>query len=534
MRNRNGPLAWIRNQHKATTVLVMLLAMCLPINGRPVALAGPIHAQATLLQLAATHPATPVQVIVQRQGHDENVNWRIKDLGGRVTSDLPIINAVVATLPAGAALALATSPDVRWVSLDAPVAKSDYVCCSASMLQDVYPQSIGASSLWSQYQGQGVGVALVDSGIQDGLNDFKSIGGNQASRVVAAYSTQGIDVQNDEYGHGTSVAGIIGGDGLSGNGAYIGVAPAVNLINVKVDDQNGQSTVANVVNGLQWVYNNRAAYNIRVVNLSLNSTVADSYQVDPLDAAVETLWNAGIVVVVSAGNSGSTNAGVLFAPANDPFVITVGAVNDQSTVSQRDDTLASFASFGTVPISTTVGLTTSINKPELVAPGVNIVSDEASGGDTLVKLHQSNQLSGGLASFYFRMSGTSMAAPIVSGAAALLLQAHPNLTPNQVKYRLMATAQHVASTVGVGAGEVNVAAAVANTSTASANSSIAPAISIQPGNPAANWASASWGSASWGSASWGSASWGSASWGSVSWGSASWGSASWGSDYWGP
>jgi serine protease AprX len=312
----------------------------------------------------------------------------------------------------------------------------------------------------------------------------------------------------------------------------MGIAPQVNLISVKVSDDNGGAAVSDVVNGLQWVYTNAATYNIRVVNLSLNSTVADSYQVDPLDAAVETLWNAGIVVVASAGNNGSTNAGTLFAPANDPFVITVGAVNDQGTATTADDAVASFSAFGTVPVSTTVGSNSAITKPDLVAPGVNIVSDLASSGDTLAVAHPDHVVTYNGCTCYFRMSGTSMAAPMVAGAAALLLQARPTLTPNQVKYRLTATATPL-GVPGSGAGEVNVAGAIQSASTASANQNLALAAALQPGKPAASWGSASWGSASWGSASWGSASWGSASWGSASWGSASWGSASWGSDYWG-
>jgi serine protease AprX len=205
-------------------------------------------------------------------------------------------------------------------------------------------------------------------------------------------------------------------------------------------------------------------------------------------------------------------------------------VDDHSTTSTSDDTLATFSAFGTVPVSTTAGLSVGPSKPDLVAPGVNIVSCLASATDTLAVAHPDHIVG----TSYFRMSGTSMAAPMVAGAVALLLQANPNLTPNQVKYRLVATATSLGSSAaGAGAGELNVAAAVNSTSTNSANANLAPAASIQPGNPAASWGSASWGSASWGSASWGSASWGSASWGSASWGSASWGSASWGSDYWG-
>ncbi len=238
------------------------------------------------------------------------------------------------------------------------------------------------------------------------------------------------------------------------------------------------------------------------------------------------------MVVASAGNNGTTNAGVMYAPANDPFVITVGAVNDQNTASTADDSLASFSASGSVTASLANGPSTTVSKPELVAPGVNIISDLASPVFTLAKAHSDHIVNWNNVHF-FRMSGTSMAAPMVSGAVALLLQSDPSLTPNLVKYRLMATATHLSSTAGTGAGEVNAAAAVASTSTASANVGLQVAASLLPSDPATNWGSASWESASWGSTNWSSASWGSASWGSASWGSSSWGSASWGSEYWG-
>jgi serine protease AprX len=369
-------------------------------------------------------------------------------------------------------------------------------------LQETYTQSIHASDVWGIYKGTGVGVAVVDSGIHLGM-DFTDAMSNTRIMAQVKFNSQTTNM-SDMYGHGTHVAGIIGGRGVNSSGGYVGVAPDVNLINVKVSDDTGNAAVSDVVNGLQWVLDNKATYNIRVVNLSLNSTVADSYQVDPLDAAVETLWKAGIVVVASTGNNGTSNAGVVYAPANDPFVITVGAVNDQGTASTSDDTLASFSSYGTIPVSTTAGLTTNMSKPDLVAPGVNIISDLASSGTTLAKAHPANVIN----NYYFRMSGTSMAAPMVAGAAALLLQSNPTLTPNQVKYRLMSTAQAVGTKTGVGAGEANVAAAIKSTSTSSANSGYAWAASIQPGNPAANWGSVSWSSASWSSASWSSDFWG--------------------------
>jgi serine protease AprX len=495
-------------------------ALLVPGQAQPAAQADVAHAQPALLHQATAHPTARVRVIVQAQGPTAGLERQVTRLGGYVTRDLALIHAFAATLPARAVPQIARARGVRWISPDAATTAS-YTCCSAATLQSVYPQAVAATQLWSAagtpLQGQGIGVAVVDSGVNNNSDFSGASGGN---RVVArAKFNSNTNSMVDGYGHGTHVAGIIGGNGYNSSGNYMGVAPQVNLINVKVSDDTGNALISDVVNGLQWVFNNAATYNIRVVNLSLNSTMAASYQVDPLDAAVETLWNAGIVVVVSAGNNGTTNSGVLYAPANDPFAITVGAVDDMGTASTSDDTRASFSAYGTEAISATSGLNTTITKPDLVAPGVNITSVLASSTSTLAQTHPANVVG----SSYFTMSGTSMAAPVVAGVAALLLQSNPSLTPNQVKYRLTSTATPLASTTGTGAGEVKAYAAVTSTATATANSGIAPAASIQPGDPAALWGSASWGSASWGSTTWTAA----------SWGSASWGSASWGSDYWG-
>jgi len=425
--------------------LLALGPLLVPGHGQPLTHAMVAPVEPALARLATAHPGSRVRVVVQAQGPDTALRAQVARLGGRVTTDLSLIHAVAATLPARAVATLARTPGVRYVSLDAPTVKSGYTCCSATALQSVYPQAIGASALWTgskAIMGQGIGVAVVDSGIKTT--------GDEGSRVVARVSatlapTSSDNGYGDGYGHGSHVAGIIAGDGTLSTGAYVGVAPRANLVGVRVSSDQGQASISDVVNGLQWVYNNRAAYNIRVVNLSLNSTVADSYQVDPLDAAVETLWKAGIVVVASAGNNGSANAGVVYAPANDPFVITVGAVDDHGTASTADDTLASFSAFGTLPISTTAGATTALAKPDLVAPGVNIVSTLGDQGSTLAQTHADHLVG----SAYFRMSGTSMAAPMVAGAAALLLQSKPNLTPDQVKYRLVSTAQPL-NRVGTG------------------------------------------------------------------------------------
>jgi serine protease AprX len=378
---------------------------------------------------------------------------------------------------------------------------------STTNLANVYNWVVRATDVWNQgpkyLQGQGLTVAVVDSGFQKNKDIGNRLLGS--ANFNAAYH----DAQ-DRYGHGSFVAGIVGDDGTDSKGARIGIAPKTNVINVRVSDDQGMASESDVVDALQWVNDNRTSLNIRVVNLSLNAAVAQSYNLDPLCAAVEILWFNKITVVVSAGNNGTAT---LFPPANDPFVITVGATNDMGTLSMSDDVVAPYSAYGTTE--------DGYAKPDLVAPGTNIVG-YLPGNDKLTvgKQHAANRLDNN----YFRMSGTSMAAPMVAGAAALLLQDEPALTPDQVKYRLMATAMHNTTVwpgyegQRAGAGYLDIYAAVNGTTTASANTGVVESKLLWQNGTVATWNSASWGSASWGSASWGSASWGSASWGSDDWG----------------
>ena len=493
-------------------IVLVLLALILPMANATEAGA---NVQPVLAQMAATHPDSTISVIVQKSTQDNRAEEAVAALDGKVTQDLHIINGFAAELKARNVAELAQADGVRWVSLDAPMVSSACAqCVDTTKLKGVYVQSINADKVWNNNpyrQGQGIGVAVVDSGVNP-QQDLNTVAG--ANRIVASAQFNSGYNQSvyDGYGHGNHVAGIIGGNGSRSSGAYIGVAPLVNIINVKVSDDAGGSTAKNVVAGLQWVLDNKAAYNIKVVNLSLNSTVSESYHTSPIDAAAEILWFNKIVVVASAGNQ---KAGTVYAPANDPFVITVGATDDKGTNGIGDDAMATFSSYG----NTSDGFA----KPDLVAPGTNIVALMANTNSALALAHPANVVNG----IYFKMSGTSMAAPMVSGAAALLLQDEPNLTPDQVKYRLKTTANKNwpgYNAAQAGAGYLDVNAAVTGTSTASANTGITISKLLFTGTSSTNNGSASWGSASWGSASWGSA----------SWGSASWGSASWGSDYWAP
>jgi serine protease AprX len=291
------------------------------------------------------------------------------------------------------------------------------------------------------FTGSGVGVAVIDSGIATHA-DLNNASG--ASRVVYSQSfVAGDTTTSDKFGHGTHVAGLIGGSGVSSGTAngysatYAGMAPGVNLINLRVLDQNGSGTDSQVIAAIQEAITLKSTYNIRVINMSLGRPVFESYTLDPVDQAVEAAWKAGIVVVCAAGNNGrsavSDGFGTIGVPANDPSVITVGATMTELTATRVDDQIASYSSKGPTVVD-------HIVKPDLVAPGNRLVSLRVAGStlDTTYPQYEVAPTSG--TAKYYELSGTSMATPIVSGAAALMLQQNSALTPDQVKARLMKTA----------------------------------------------------------------------------------------------
>lgn len=472
-----------------------------------------LKAQPALLQLAKRDQDQTVNVIVQKISFDRAAEERATQLGGRITQDLPLINAFAAQMSAGAAIELARSAGVRWVSLDAPVISTACTSCvDTTNLANAYIRTIRADQVWNNApyrQGTSIGVAVVDSGVNPNGDLYTSTGVNRQVADVR-FNSDYNQSTSDGYGHGTHVSSIIGGDGSESSGKYIGVAPMVNLINVKVSNDDGSAMMKDVVAGLQWVLENKDVYNIRVVNLSLNSSVAESYNTNPLDAAAEILWFNKIVVVTSAGNKGS---GAIYPPANDPFVITVGATDDKGTGSLADDIVASFSAYG----QTSDGF----KKPDLVAPGANIVARLVNQNMGLANAHPTNKVG----DQYFRMSGTSMAAPMVSAGVALLLQDEPTLTPDQVKYRLMATANKSwsgYSSSKSGAGYLDIFAAVTGTSTQNANTGLKPSKLLSTGSVPMTWSNVGWNSVGWNSVGWNSVGWNSVGWNSVGWNSDDW------------
>ncbi len=462
----------------------------------------PTNVQPDLLQFVDAQPDATAAVIIQKYAMDDAVDRFVERLGGTITKRLPIIQGVAAELSATQLTALARFPGVRWISLDAPVVSTTCPgCIDTGKLRNVYNQAIRVDKVWNEapyLQGQGIGVAIVDSGIQRNHPDLKN-------QIVARTQTNLVSIGQDGFGHGSFVAGIVGGNGTIGQGAYVGVAPKTNLIDVRISTLSGISLESDVVAGLQWVFENRATYNIRVVNLSLNASAAQSYHTSALAAACEALWFSGVVVVTASGNSGEE---ALYPPANDPFVITVGATDDKGTVALSDDAVASFSAYGTT--------IDGFAKPDLVAPGRKIVAPLAQPIALLAVLHPTQVVNGS----YIRMSGTSVSAPVVTGAVALLLQAEPNLTPDQVKYRLMETANKNWAgydPAKAGAGYLDVYAAVQGTTTASANVGLSISeflttdhsdlLILRLTNGTVNWSSVNWSSVNWSSMNWGGDFW---------------------------
>jgi serine protease AprX len=377
--------------------------------------------------------------------------------GGDVKHGLAIVGAVSGRLKGVQVLKLTRDSDVDYVVKDQKLrAQFDPALDSAKALTPGILE-VNAPQVWSQLglTGQGVGVAIVDSGVYPHPDlagrIVASIDFTTASPTVSTTST------GDPGGHGTHVAGLVAGDGTLSGGAYTGVAPRANIVNVRVIDANGASNVSTILRGLQWVLANRTTYNIKVVNLSLGAKSMGSYKSDLMATAAEVLNFAGVTVVVSAGNTGPL-AGTVTTPATDPYVITVGALDDNGTSVMVDDLMAVFSSRGKTMFD-------NLSKPDLVAPGRKMVSLRSPGSelDTLFPDRQVTA-TGAPSPDYYRLSGTSMAAPVVAGVVALMVERNPSLSPSQIKKRLKSTATSLGfgTAFDRGAGLVNAYAAVAS------------------------------------------------------------------------
>jgi subtilisin family serine protease len=340
---------------------------------------------------------------------------------------------------------------------------------------------------------------------------------------VARFGTDSIvsKLSLDLEGHGTMVAGVAAGQ----SPVYPGVAQNAPIVSVRVANADGESLESDVIKAADWVLANKDAYGIKVVNISMAGASPTSFQFDPLDQAVERLWFSGVTVVVAAGNFGTGSAvDMSAAPGNDPFVITVGAVDQNQTSDPSDDTVAPWSAYGFTA--------DGFSKPDISAPGRYMVMPVPA--DTTIPMTVPDRV---VAPGYMWMSGTSFAAPVVSGAAAQILARHPDWTPDEVKGALMLTAAYLgnADWQAAGVGEVDAASAASlDFAPPNPNENLDTFLGADPstGQPvfdAAAWASAVSSDAAWASAAWASAAWASAAWASAAWASAAWSSAAWAS-----
>ncbi len=391
--------------------------------------------------------AAPLAIIVMSApGGAAAARAAVVTAGGSVGRRLDLIDGFAATVPADVVEGLRASRGVRSVSANLPlqprtvVEGYDAAADTYSMAADA--ALMGATHQWAAgITGRGVDVALIDTGISPvaGLSAAgKVVNGPDLSTDAAAPALRYLDA----FGHGTHVAGIIAGHDAAGSGPdpYSGIAPGARLVNVKVGAANGAFDVTQVIAGIGWVvaHRNDNGLNIRVLNLSFGTDSTQAYTDDPLAYAAELAWRSGIVVVAAAGNSG-TRLGALDNPATDPALIAVGAGDTPA------GTVAAFSSWGS-----------GTRNPDLIAPGVHVQGLRVPGSAI-----DQGFPSARLGSRYFRGSGTSQAAAMVSGAVALLVQQHPAWTPDQVKYALTSTASPLAGfdARAQGAGVVRLGAA---------------------------------------------------------------------------
>jgi serine protease AprX len=359
----------------------------------------------------------------------------VKQAGGTVTSELHIINGVGAILNQDHLTNLEYSPNIsaihpnNQVNLSGKIENnngSQGVKEKKSKIPSTnYPDVVGADLVWEAgINGEGITVAIVDTGIDLVKGIQEDIHGDKGRVIAWADFIEGKKKPKDKNGHGTHIAGIISNTQIGEDGEWNGIAPGVDLVSVRVLNQDGFGTYESVIQGIQWVIDHKEEFNIRVLNLSLVSMVQSPYWADPLNQAVMQAWANGIVVVVAAGNGGPDPM-TIGVPGNIPYVITVGAFTDNYTpYDWSDDLITPFSAAG----PTLDGFV----KPDIVAPGAHIAS-LVQKNDTLALLYPETYI----AKDYYAIAGTSQSAAVVSGIAALTLAEHPDLTPDQVKYRIM-------------------------------------------------------------------------------------------------
>jgi serine protease AprX len=529
---------WAGTRRRAAvrgTVIVSAISCAAALGIVPVAVVASASTAPTPSPLSSSAAARSY-IVQAKPGDAAKAKLDVGRLGGRVGIDLSIINGFTATLTGAAATALQSGGDVRIVTPDAAtsVESSTYDPNTDAGSTVGLSSDIGYAAYWNQnLSGQGVGVALIDSGVAPVpalAASGKVIYGPDFTPTGYFPQVRGLDA----FGHGTFMAGLIAGRQpgatapyYANSGYFLGVAPDAHIVSVKVADAFGDTMQSAVIAGIQWVvqHRNDAGLNIKVLNLSLGVRDGLPYTLDPLDAAAEAAWKSGITVVAAAGNDGLVG---MTAPANDPYVIAVAAVDTGSTLSVSDDVVASFSNVGD-----------GVRNPDFATLGTHIVSLRDPG--STIDQHYGKSPSAVSASL-MRGSGTSESAAITSGSAALLIGQRPGITPDQVKATLAVHSmwlQNLTQT-DAGGGELNMgwvlnAATEMHKTQKWARAWIsplplpsdvlnAPASSTPAG---ATWTGATWTGATWTGATWTGPTWTGTGWSGATWTGATWTGATW-------
>ena len=521
---------WGKGGRSLGAILTVLFVTAIPLAGagETAKQAGPKQATYVdeyLLAKAHAQPNSLVKVIIQSASGVNSAQKAFQSADSQdssldkesVKDQYKFVGSVAATIEAGKVLKLAKIPGLT-ITHDAQVKLSGMTS------NQLWPTASGLRPLWdTATTAQTPTIAIVDSGIDKNHPCFGG-GSRIIQRQVLTTLSQGSG--DDTRGHGTFVAGIAACQAAG----YAGAAPQANLVDLDVMDDAGMARTSDVIAAAEWIYNNRLSKNIRVANFSLHSTLPSNFTKDPLDKAVEKLWFSGVVVVVAAGNYGIAGgpSGVPYAPGNDPFVITVGAIDLEGSVNPRNHDVPSWSAYGYTK--------DGFRKPEVSAAGRYMIGPVPSNA-TLKASKPDNVVS----STYMRLSGTSFAAPVVAGAAAQILAKHPNWTPDQVKGALMLKARYVPEeglTGAAGVGEINASRSVMVTNPPNPNAALNQYVVPDPLGSGArvfnavSWTDAARSNASWSDVTWTDVTWSDASWSAVTWSDVTWSDVSWADVTW--
>jgi serine protease AprX len=504
------------------TIAVLVLGIPLAASAGPSGSNGiaKTYVAPGMLAKAKLHPNQKIRVIVTaNEGTTLPTSKVLDKAAGKLHRNLDLVGGVALEMSAKKLDELSQIDGIT-ITPDAPLHPTGQVYTS----KQLWVPNTGIDKLWNARVSPNdtrtmsdvtaPTIAVVDSGVDTSkAADFGARVVQQVNLCTLPNNSPG-----DGRGHGTFVAGIAAGQAPG----YAGASPRSNIVSLDVMDDTGTARTSDVIAAAQWILANKDKYNIRVANFSLHSSTSSSFTRDPLDKAVEKLWFSGVFVVAAAGNYGVPNApsGVKYAPGNDPFVLTVGAADMDGNPNPRDDTAPSWSAWG----YTNDGFA----KPEVGADGRYMVGPIPM-GSTLAAQKATNIVSSG----YIQLSGTSFAAPIVSGIAAQVLARHPEFTPNQVKGVLMETTRPTPSAVkgSLGLGEVNAVRAILVDNPPNPNKALYKYVTADPAGGSmfdgAGWTAAVKSDVSWDAVSWGDVSWGDSALATVSWGDVAWDDVSW-------